>query len=153
MSPAHKAAIISVAIPRKAKKPATSVTGAGVASHLSRRGHDVVLLRARSAVRPEEPCREENFGSFAELDAALAHLLGSERFDAVIHAAAVSDFGVESVEVNGVLQPPGVAKLDSKSSPLLHLKLHPKLVDGLRARSLSPLRFLAFNLTRGAAPA
>ncbi len=128
----------------------TGGTGAGIATHLEQRGHEVVLLRARNAVRPAVPCREEQFESFAELDTALVHLLGSERFDAVIHAAAVSDFGIETVEVNGVLQPPGETKLDSRSSPLLRLKQQPKLVDSLRARSRAPLKVVAFKLTRGA---
>ncbi|HET7535081.1 MAG TPA: bifunctional phosphopantothenoylcysteine decarboxylase/phosphopantothenate--cysteine ligase CoaBC, partial [Candidatus Didemnitutus sp.] len=69
----------------------TGGTGADIATHLERRGHEVVLLRARNAARPAAPCREEQFESYAELDAALMHLLGTERFDAVIHAAAVSD--------------------------------------------------------------
>jgi phosphopantothenoylcysteine decarboxylase/phosphopantothenate--cysteine ligase len=128
----------------------TGGTGAGIATHLEQRGHDVVLLRARNAVRPAAPCREEQFESYAELDAALVHLLGTERFDAVIHAAAVSDFGIESVEVNGQLQPVGETKIESRSSPLLRLKKYPKLVDSLRTRSRAPLKVVAFKLTRGA---
>ncbi len=129
----------------------TGTTGAGLASHLARSGHEVVLLRAHTAARPDVPCREITFGSSAELDTALGLLLGGEHFDAVIHAAAVSDFSVGSVEVGGVRQPPAGAKLDSRSAPVLHLRTNPKLVDGLRARSLNPrLTVVAFKLTRGA---
>ncbi len=127
----------------------TGATGALIASHFSRCGHEVVLLRARNAVRPDAPGREEVFGTFAELDAALTRLLGTERFDAVIHAAAVGDFGIETVETHGVLQAVGAAKLDSDSRPLLRLKPRPKLVDGLRARCVAPLRVVAFKLTSG----
>ena len=129
----------------------TGRTGAGIASHFARCGHEVVLLRARNAAAPDAPCREEEFESFAELDAALGKLLGAERFNAVIHAAAVGDFGVESVELDGEVCPLGATKLDSGSPPLLRLKSHPKLVDGLRARSPSPLQVVAFKLTRNAA--
>ncbi len=128
----------------------TGATGALMASHFARGGHDVVLLRARNATRPEAPCREEVFGSFAELDEALGRLLGAERFDAVIHAAAVGDFGIETVETDGVLRAAGAAKLDSDTRPLLHLRPQPKLVDTLRARSATPLRVVAFKLTSGA---
>ena len=68
---------------------------------------------------------------------------------AVIHAAAVSDYSVENVVVDGaVLDPKG--KLDSGLAPVIHLRPNPKLVDGLRARSLNEsLRVVAFKLTYG----
>ncbi len=129
----------------------TGATGAGIASQLVRDGHDVVLLRARHAARPEAPCREELFGSFAELDAALTRLLGGEVFDAAVHAAAVSDFGIEVAATNGVTRSASAAKLDSDSPPELRLFTHPKLVDDLRARSANPrLTVVAFKLTHGA---
>jgi phosphopantothenoylcysteine synthetase/decarboxylase len=131
----------------------TGSTGAGIAAHLASRGHEVVLLRARRAEPAAGGCREEVFETFAELDAALARLLGAERFDAVIHAAAVGDFGIEAIEVEGVLLAAGEAKLGSGTRPLLRLKQNPKLVDDLRARSAGPIRLVAFKLTCGAGPA
>ncbi len=128
----------------------TGATGAGIAARLVRAGHEVVLLRARHSERPEAACREETFGSFAELDTALTRLLGGEKFDFVIHAAAVSDFSVALIEVGGVTQP-AQAKIASDAAPVLRLKSNPKLVDTLRARSANPLlRVVAFKLTRGA---
>jgi phosphopantothenoylcysteine decarboxylase/phosphopantothenate--cysteine ligase len=129
----------------------TGRTGAMIAGHFARGGHDVVLLRARGSAPLAERGREETFVSFAELDAALVRLLAAESFDAVIHAAAVGDFGVESVEVDGVVRPPAGGKLASSSAPVLRLRRHPKLVDGLRARSCNPaLRVIAFKLTQAA---
>jgi phosphopantothenoylcysteine decarboxylase/phosphopantothenate--cysteine ligase len=129
----------------------TGATGAGIATQLARAGHEVVLLRARGAIAADGPCREETFVTFAELDAALRRLLGTGRFDAVIHAAAVSDYGVDSiVSADGVV-PAGVnGKIESGRAPLLRLHLHPKLVDGLRALSPGPLAVVAFKLTHGA---
>jgi phosphopantothenoylcysteine decarboxylase/phosphopantothenate--cysteine ligase len=129
----------------------TGATGAGIASHLALCGHEPVLLRAKQAQSPEVPCREELFSSFADLDAALIRLLGSEKFDAVIHAAAVGDFGVESVLVEGRTTVAGVTKLDSRFPPLVRLRQNPKLVDRLRAASPTPLKMVAFKLTRDAA--
>jgi phosphopantothenoylcysteine decarboxylase / phosphopantothenate---cysteine ligase len=130
----------------------TGRTGALIAARLARLGHEVVLLRAHgSAGTPG--CREEGFGSFADLDAALGRLLGDEGFDAVIHAAAVSDFAVAAVEAGGTAHPPGTGKLDSGSFPVLRLRPNPKLVDRLRARSRNPaIRVVAFKLTRGEDP-
>jgi len=130
----------------------TGRTGAGIAAHLARCGHDVVLLRARTAVTAGAGCREEEFTTYASLDAALARLLEGEDFDAVIQAAAVGDFGIEAVITGGAGQPPGRAKLESGADPVT-LKLHPqpKLLDTLRARSRNPrLLVVAFKLTAGA---
>ena len=132
----------------------TGRTGAGIASHFARNGHDVVLLRARDSAPAVPPGRSETFGSFAELDAALARLLGAEHFDAVIHVAAVGDFGIESVTVDGVVQLGNGPKLDSGSAPVLRLRPNPKLVDRLRAGSRNPeIQVIAFKLTDGAEPA
>lgn len=130
----------------------TGRTGAALADFLARQGHDVVLLRARHAAAAPPGVRGETFRSFADLDAALTRLLGGEHFDAVLHAAAVGDFGVDAVVVDGVATPPGGAKLASASGPVeLRLRPQPKLVDSLRARSRNPaLRVVAFKLTAGA---
>lgn len=132
----------------------TGRTGAGIATHFAGRGHDVVYLRARTAAA-SEGCREEMFLTFAELDAALSRLLGDAPFDAIIHAAAVSDYRVESVTVGERSRPAGDAKLESGSDPVtIRLQPSPKLVDTLRARSRNPaLRVVAFKLTNGATPA
>ena len=129
----------------------TGRTGAGIAAHLAAAGHEVVLLRARGTAAAEFPCREEMFFTFAEFDAALARLLGKETFDAVIQAAAVTDFGIEAVEVDGVAPTANGAKLDSGTAPVLRLKKNPKLIDQLRARSRNPaIQVVAFKLTHGA---
>lgn len=129
----------------------TGGTGAGIATLLARRGHDVVLLRAKSALPADGPCREETFVTFAELDAALRRELGRGGFDAVIHAAAVSDYGVDSITVpDGVVPAGSDLKIGSGHAPLLRLRPNPRLVDGLRALSPTPLKLVAFKLTRGA---
>ena len=129
----------------------TGRTGAGIATHFSRNGHEVVLLRAANSAQADAPCRSEEFGSFADLDLALGRHLQAESFDAVIHAAAVGDFGIKAVMVGGIAQPVNGTKLDSQAAPLLRLRPHPKLVDGLRTRSRNPrLQVVAFKLTSGA---
>jgi phosphopantothenoylcysteine synthetase/decarboxylase len=127
----------------------TGATGAGIASHVARCGHEVVLLRAALSVAASAAVRDETFVTFADLDAGLTRLLGSEDFDAVIHAAAVGDFSVGSVTVDGVVQTAGT-KLDSARPLQLTLQPQPKLLDQLRRRSLRPdLTVVAFKLTTG----
>lgn len=129
----------------------TGATGALIARQLVQGGHEVVLLRARSAEPAPAGAREALFSTFAELDAALERELGTEDFDAVIHAAAVGDFAVHAVEIDGVVHQPGGTKLSSNVAPTLRLRRNPKLLDTLRPRSRNrAVRVVAFKLTRGA---
>ena len=128
----------------------TGRTGAGMAEHFLRHGHEVTLLRAATAAPAPAGARAYTFSSFDDLDRQLTARLGAEAFDAVIHAAAVGDFGVGGVAVDGVAQPAG-AKLDSQRAVRIELQPRPKLVASLRARSRNPLlHVVAFKLTRDA---
>jgi phosphopantothenoylcysteine decarboxylase/phosphopantothenate--cysteine ligase len=129
----------------------TGRTGAVIAGRLAQSGHDVLLLRSRHSA--PALCREETFLSFDELDRALSRILSTERFDAVIHAAAVGDFGIGEIVVDGSVRRPGEGKLDSDSAPVIRLSVHPKLVDSLKERSCNDgIRVVAFKLTRGEGP-
>src|SRR5882724_9834730 len=126
----------------------TGRTGAGLAGHFARCGHEVVLLRAQSSAAAPPLCREETFFTFDELDSALTRLLGGEHFDAIVHAAAVGDFRVASVNMDGAEPSRGRAKLPSDQTCCLELRPTPKLVESLLARSLNPaLGIVAFKLT------
>ncbi len=129
----------------------TGETGARIAAGLANRGHEVLLLRAQSARSTGGICREATFFTYSDLDTALTARLGEEAFDAVIHAAAVGDFSVAAIEVNGESRLPGPAKLGSDVAPVLRLRRNPKILDTLRARSRNPgVRVVGFKLTQGA---
>lgn len=131
----------------------TGATGALIAERFAASGHEVVLLRARAAVRPDERAgvREVEFGAFNELEATLARELGAGDFDAVVHAAAVSDFSVAAVEVAGRTLRAGEGKLASNTEPVLRLRRNPKLLDRLPEWSRRKgMRVVAFKLTQGA---
>jgi phosphopantothenoylcysteine decarboxylase/phosphopantothenate--cysteine ligase len=131
----------------------SGATGALLADHFARAGHDVLLVRATSAARASAVAAEETFTTFAELEAVLKRRLSAQTFDAVIHAAAVSDFSVASVDVNGTAWAPGTGKMPSGADPVIRLRRNPKLLDTLRGESRNrALRVVAFKLTRDAAP-
>jgi phosphopantothenoylcysteine decarboxylase/phosphopantothenate--cysteine ligase len=128
----------------------TGRTGAGIAARMARGGHEVVLLRSSGSPPAPEGCRDETFTTFGELDLALGRILSSGRFDAIIHAAAVGDFGVEEVLDGATGRPAPPGKLDSGSAPVIRLRPNPKLVGTLRSRSLdASVRIVAFKLTNG----
>ncbi len=129
----------------------TGATGALIATQLSRAGHEVVLLRAQNAIAADGPCREETFVTFVQLESALRRLLAAESFDAVIHAAAVSDYRVDQVVMVRAEEPAASdGKLPSGGAPVLKLRANPRLVDSLRGWSRAPFTLVAFKLTQGA---
>jgi phosphopantothenoylcysteine decarboxylase/phosphopantothenate--cysteine ligase len=127
----------------------TGTTGALIATRLARAGHDVVLLRAQSAVPAGGDCREETFVTFAQLESSLRRQLAEESFDAVIHAAAVSDYHVDCVVLANDSTSAAGGKLPSGDAPVLRLRPNPRLVDQLRSWSDRPFTLVAFKLTHG----
>lgn len=93
-----------------------------------------------------------SFRSFADLRAALEKSLAERPYGLVVHAAAVSDYGVDSVAVDGDCRPGGASlKIDSDRSVSIRLRPHPKLVDSIKALALDEKCILAaFKLTNGA---
>lgn len=131
----------------------TGSTGAAIADHLARRGHDVTLLHAASAVLPvSDAISRRSFETFGDLDSLLRATLSEHRFDAVIHLAAVSDYDVDHVVVDGEAHPADSAgKLDSGSSMAIHLRTTPKLLPQLKQfAGTDELVVVGFKLTNGA---
>jgi phosphopantothenate--cysteine ligase len=127
-------------------------TGAVLAEDLVAQGYDVVYLHAESAVRPttnSPRLRLRSFTDFRSLDQSMTEELGRHRFDVVLHAAAVSDFSVASVETpTAMMAAPLTSKIDSNESLAIHLKQNPKIVDKIKSLSKNPdVRVVAFKLT------
>jgi len=121
-------------------------TASRLADELTSAGHEVTWLGARDAIKPERVNSMVQFYSFDDLAEQLETLLAANDYDAVIHAAAVSDFSVASVLTEDGQRSGG--KLSSKSDLLLRLKPNPKLLDMLRVWSKNPdLRVIGFKLT------
>jgi phosphopantothenoylcysteine decarboxylase/phosphopantothenate--cysteine ligase len=114
----------------------TGRLGARIADAAEAAGHEVLLLHGTVAARPASArVRREAFESSADLARLLQrHAPGS---DAVLHAAAVSDFVPQRA--------PG--KLDSGLPEItLRLVRAPKLIDGLRALAPEAL-LVGYKLT------
>ena len=75
--------------------------------------------------------------------------LSTSSYDAVIHLAAVSDFSVESIELNGKnYAPQNLRKMDSEGRVSLHLKKNFKILDYLKDYSLNKkIGVIGFKLT------
>lgn len=130
-------------------------TGISLAEYLSQMGFEVTLLQAHGTAKAEHVAHRDYFTSFASLDEKMRHYLSTEDFTHVIHAAAVSDYSVEHIEVNGKsYRPLEVKKVSSDAETMnVVLKRNPKIVDHLKEYSRNKdLKVVAFKLTSHATP-
>jgi phosphopantothenoylcysteine synthetase/decarboxylase len=113
-------------------------TGVAIAEAVQSAGHEVTLIHASTSV--------------AELDAACREALSARHIDLIIHAAAVSDFVVEAVIVDGVRHPaPVTGKLSSSTRLSIDLVPGKKILPELKGYSQNPdVRLVGFKLTDGA---
>lgn len=129
----------------------TGQTGATLAEHFAEAGYQVTFLHAKNSIIPKALAliESQSFESFADLESLLRKNLESTEYTAVIHLAAVSDFAVDAIAVDGTLMEPNrTIKLGSEKAITLHLKQNPKLVTRLREWSKNPnVRVIAYKLT------
>lgn len=121
----------------------TGRTGGRVAAEAFDRGHAVTLLTSHPDVLPDIPARRSRTGpawrvrpyrTFDDLDALMAAEIPGGGYDAVIHAAAVSDYHVAGVYSRPDGEPEDAAGKVKSSHPELWLRLTPapKLIDQVR---------------------
>lgn len=124
----------------------TGRTAAALADALQARGFAVTWLGGAGAAKPRDAgVRQARYETFDDLSRQLEHLLGEYRFDAVVHAAAVSDFSIDRA---GALSGAEARKLGSESAVNLALKPNPKLLRRLRGWSVDrDLCVVGFKLT------
>ena len=127
----------------------TGHTGAVLARNLQQMGHQVTLLRAaRAEAAPE--AEERLFTDFYSLDQTLKKILACEDFDLVVQAAAVGDFAVESVQINGQnFAPDQLPKIPSGLSVRLLLKPTHKIIDRIACYARRRPVVVGFKLTNG----
>ena len=127
-------------------------TAALLCDHLASKNFTVSAVLSQRAVKPHQPVDLHIFRTFQDLYQLLRKILGEQSFDLVIHAAAVSDFGIDTVIINGVEYPAGeVGKIESGSEVLIRLKENLKIIDNLFSWSLNKkCRIVGFKLTNGA---
>jgi phosphopantothenoylcysteine synthetase/decarboxylase len=140
---------------RRLTNTSTGATGLALAREFAARGDEVVLLHAESVDAGGLAMEKEHYLTFDDLAAALERLLGERRFDAVIHLAAVSDYRLASLEVDGKALAPGArGKIGSGHELVLRLRPNPKLIDSIRDWSANPeLTVVGFKLTDDPEPA
>lgn len=116
---------------------------------------NVTALLAENAIKPKSKnVKVITFKTFCDLQNALKSECKKD-YDAIIHAAAVSDFSVESVEIDGKSYFPNeLKKISSGNEVVLCLKKNPKILSEIKAwtknNSKRRTKLVAFKLTSGA---
>lgn len=125
---------------RSITNTSTGATAAQIADHLLEAGIHVHFLHAKTSKVPAHVCKKTVFTSFSDLQAVLTTSLQRQKYDVVIHLAAVSDYSV-------VKQP---GKISSDAQELqLTLKKNEKLINQIK--KLNPQTLLiGFKLTSDA---
>jgi phosphopantothenoylcysteine decarboxylase/phosphopantothenate--cysteine ligase len=132
----------------------TGSTGLEIARTFNAHGWDVCLLHGRRVDTTGLGCETNAFRTFDDLESSLKGLLETRHFDAVAHLAAVSDYRLASIELDGEKLTTGTpGKIESGHELVLRLLPNPKLLDSLQHWSLNPdIRIVAFKLTNDPDP-
>jgi len=130
----------------------TGRTGSDLAEAMIRQGYSVTFLHGFMSKTPDLVCKTIPYSSSQDLATTLNEQLSAERYDAVIHLAAVSDFLPDQVDNGKALQAlPFTGKLSSDLETLtMRFRRNSKLVETIRSQSLNPhVQVIAFKLTSG----
>lgn len=123
----------------------TGRTGAGIADRLTARGWDVTFVHGEGSALPTGSARRMAYGSFESLDRLLREELGANEYNAVIHAAAVSDYSVATINGHPVQDS---IKVSSDKALNLQLRTNHKILPLLRGYSKkSDTIIIGFKLT------
>ncbi len=134
---------------RRLTNTSSGATGGVLGRHFVGQGAEVLLLHAERSPLKDVGCRRETFVTFSDLEGALHRHLSGESWDAIVHLAAVGDYAVGSITVDGVaISVDGRGKIGSGREVILRLKANPKIIDQLRGWSLNPnITLVGFKLT------
>lgn len=126
-------------------------TAAGLVNSAVARACEVTWLGSRYAQKPTADCVRLEFDSFAELAEILQQQLTNKHFDVVFHAAAVSDFRIAEVVVDGQsFLADKQGKISGGEELNLRLVKNPKLLDSIKNWSKNKqLCLVGFKLTNG----
>lgn len=129
----------------------TGSTAAGLCETLYRSGFQVTALLSSTVQKwPHQNITLEKFGDSQSLEKGLQRLLTEQKFDVVVHAAAVSDFNVKAIRLNGhLLRPDAHSKISSQDQLSLELEPNKKLLPLLKNYGPHKPMVIGFKLTSG----
>jgi phosphopantothenoylcysteine decarboxylase/phosphopantothenate--cysteine ligase len=125
-------------------------TASHLAEYFSKQGHKVTYLRGEGSQLPTQKAVVKEFSDFSSLESLIKSELKGANFDLIIHAAAVSDYSVGNIKLNGKVLGHSSPKLNSDLRAVtLELTRNEKIVDKIKEWA-PKATLVAFKLTHEA---
>lgn len=123
----------------------TGQTGIKIAESFLEAGFEVDLLHAEH-LTPQINCNLTSFSSFSDYQSKIHKLVQDYSYTAIIHAAAISDFSIESVngETSSIML---TRKLRSDLDLEVKFKKNPKIIDNLLSLARGNPILIGFKMT------
>lgn len=126
----------------------TGKTGADIADVLHEQGHQVLLLTNQFAIMPKTDVKVDTYNSFREIYNTLKALGQSHPFDMILHAAAISDYSIDSIQTPEGSFTPGQKKMSSQHDNIsIKLKRNEKILPKLKDLFSNQPTVVGFKLT------
>jgi phosphopantothenoylcysteine decarboxylase/phosphopantothenate--cysteine ligase len=130
----------------------TGNTGATIADYLIEDDFNITFLHAKDSILPKNDCKKVEYVSFKDLNSEMENLLTNNRFDVVIHLAAVSDYSVSAIKIESeIFSLPLAKKMNSSAKKIeLHLQKNFKILDRIKSYSINKnVLLFGFKLVSG----
>lgn len=125
-------------------------TASSIADKLIKDGHEVSFIKSKDSSLPShEAFKIQDYDSFQSLYNLLKNEINKESYDFIIHAAAVSDFSVDSIHIDKFkLKPNSNIKIKSDVDQInIKLKRNLKIISKIKSFSKNNLCLIGFKLT------
>ncbi len=121
---------------RRITNVSSGQTGLYLAEQLASMGHTIYFVRALKAPSFSQATVEKTFETSDDLINAIQSILDTNLIDVVIQCAAVSDFSVDKLVINGeIFEPDSISKMDSRDQVEIILKSRPKIITQIKTMS------------------
>lgn len=129
--------------------------GIAIANECFYRGADVLLLRSKTAIKPQVLIKEKEFEGIEELEALIKKYV--KDFDVIFHTAAVSDFQVKKSDKGKVTSDKNIELLLTPTKKIINAikKINPKIklvgfkaVWGLKEKDIAKILQKKFKESR-----
>lgn len=133
---------------RSITNTSTGATSVKMAEFFSELGFEVTLLLAKAyPYEIASTINVQRFSSFSDLNSTLKTELEKNRYDFIFHAAAVSDFSVKEIKLQGK-KIKANSKIDSNKELSLVLKPNIKIISKIKQYSVNKnIHIIGFKLT------
>lgn len=129
----------------------TGKTASFLADYFVEKGFEVTAIMSEKAFKPCKKVKLVQYRTFSELKENMETECKNGKYQAVIHAAAVSDYSPYSVLVDFIEHRVGdFPKLPAGSELLIKMKKNPKLIDFIKQWTDRKATVIGFKLTSDA---